>query len=655
MTVRSCLKATPKPYTGNEPGLVALWPMAAESPTDCLSTHTFSTTWVGLPECDTLTAPWGPAVPRLSGGAHLAVDDHPALHSQEFTFEAWVAFEETPTGRQTLAELAGEHGISWWLGLNRHLDLEFLWRDDHGEAQRVWSIQMVDLLRPDAWLHVAVAFRNHCYTRQPYIRDYSRVHLYCTPAGELFPRIAGRSRAFEGPQVTEEPADLSIGSDHDGACPWTGAIAQVALTSRAKLANEFPALGQRPPSAIEVSDSFVAGSAFCPVERGLHDVVVGCKPYAGSGNYWFYGRVDGAESQTGESFDFEILPVPGGAGMLMSMFVSYDQRHWQRLPDGHYFCDRGSPLPGSYSFSHAFERFPAWLCTYVPYTADDIDALEQDLSSSPYVEVLTPSRSVDGRPIRLFKITDPSVPDEQKRTIYIQAGQHSPAEMTPGRAIDQAARYLAGRDIAIGSGVLPPNQPSVGDSAPPGDTPDIPELLRTTVFLLVPIVNVDCCHYGGSGMNLNRINTNRDWLDGTQPEVAGLKSFLDDWIAGGRTLDLALDFHAGGAWKNHVVLAIDEDAAAAVRPGWHEEQERFISALESDSGIGREDAHYRTFIEGTFAHALPTQHSTLALCIELSHMTYRDRSGATRAVTQEHLEALGPQLVSASREWLAGA
>ena len=105
MTVRSCLKATPKPYTGNEPGLVALWPMAAESPTDCLSTHTFSTTWVGLPECDTLTAPWGPAVPRLSGGAHLAVDDHPALYSQEFTFEAWVAFEETPTGRQTLAVL----------------------------------------------------------------------------------------------------------------------------------------------------------------------------------------------------------------------------------------------------------------------------------------------------------------------------------------------------------------------------------------------------------------------------------------------------------------------------------------------------------------------------------------------------------------------
>ena len=630
MRVRSCLGATPQPYTGGEPGLVALWPMTVDRPTECLSAHTFSTTWTDSAVGNTLPTPWGQAVPCLSDGAHLTVDGHPALHSQEFTFEAWVAFRETPTGRQTLAELAGEHGTSWWLGLNRHLDLEFMWSDDHGETQRVWSVQMVDLLRPNAWLHVAVAFRNHCYTGQPYIRDYSRVHLYCTPAGELFPRIVGRSRAFEGPQVTERPASFAIGSNHAGACPWTGAIAQAALTSRAKLANEFPTLGQRPPTAIEISDSFVAGSAFCPVERGLHDIVVGCKPYTGSGNYWFYARVAAAESQSGKPFDFEVLPVPGGAGMLMSMFVSYDQRHWQRLPDGHYFCDRGSPLPGSYSFSHAFEGFPAWLCTYVPYTTDDIDALEQDLAGRPYVEVITPSRSVDGRPIRLFRITDPSVPDDEKRTIYIQAGQHSPAEMAPGRVIDQAARYLSSAE----------------------EENDLAGLLRTTIFLLVPIVNVDCCHYGGSGMNLNRINTNRDWLEGTQPEVAGLKSFLDDWIAGGRTLDLALDFHAGGAWKNHVVLAVDENAAAPVRASWYEEQERFISALESHTGIGREDAHYRAFIEGTFAHALPTQHRVLALCIEFSHMTYRDRSGATRAVTQEHLAALGPQLIEACRQWL---
>jgi len=627
-------EATPQPYTGDEPGLVALWPLAAESPTSGLSPHTLSAAWIGAPAPDTLTTPWGQAVPHLSGRGHLIVGDHPALHSQELTFEAWVVFAEIPTSRQTLAELAGEHGTSWWLGLNRHLDLEFRWRDDRGEAQRVWSIQMVDLLRPNAWLHIAVAFRNHCYTGQPYIQDYSRVHLYCTPAGERFPRIVGRSRSFEGPQVIEEPASLAIGSDHAGACSWTGAIAQAALTSRAKLANEFPTLGQRSPAVIEVSDSFVAGSAFCPVERGPHDVVVGCNPYTGSGNYWFYAKVDGAESQAGEPFDFEVLPVPGGAGMLMSMFVSYDQRRWQRLPDGYYFCDRGSPLPGSYSFSHAFERFPAWLCTYVPYTSDDIDALERDLGGSPYVEALTPSRSVDGRPIRLFKITDPSVPDEHKRTIYVQAGQHSPAEMAPGRVIDQAARYLC---------------------APADDATHIAELLRSTIFLLAPIVNVDCGHYGGSGMNLNRINTNRDWLEGTQPEVAGLKSFIDDWIAGGRTLDLALDFHAGGAWKNHVVLAIDEQAATTVRSGWYEEQERFISALEAHTGIGREDAHYRSFIDGTFAHALPTQHRILALCIEFSHMTYRDRTGATRAVTQGHLETLGPQLILAAREWLAGA
>ena len=619
-------KGVPQPYTGDEPGLVALWPLVAQSPADCQCASRLDSRWVGPAPDDSMTAPWGAAVPLMAGEAHLEVADHALLHGQEFTFEAWVAFRETPTGQQMLAELAGENGISWRLGLSRHLEMEFVWRDDEGRTQRVSSIQMADLLRVNAWLHIAVAFRNHCYTGQPYIQDYSRAHLYCTPAGELFPRIVGRLRSFTTPQIAETPSTLFIGSDRERERPWTGAVAQAALTSRAKLANEFPTLGQRPPAGLRIRDDFVAGSAFYPVARGPNDVVVGCKPYTGSGNYWFYAKVEG---KTHEPVDFEALPVPGGAGMLMSMFVSYDQQRWQRLPDGHYFCDRGSPLPGAYAFSHAFEQFPAWLCTYIPYTTDDIDVLARDLGASPCVEILTPGRSVEGRPIRLFKITDPSVPDSEKQTIYIQAGQHSPAEMAPGRVVDRAARYLVSGDARAA------------------------QLLRSTVFLLVPIVNVDCCFHGGSGMNMNRVNTNRDWTRCEQPEVAGLKAFLDEWLARGQTLDLALDFHAGGAWKNHVALAIDEASAGqGLPPGWFEAQERFVSALESHTGIGREDAQYRTFIEGTFAHALPTQHGVLALCVEFSHMTYRDLAGCTRTVTQDHLEALGPGLVEACRDGL---
>jgi predicted deacylase len=570
--------------------------------------------------------PWGDFAPDLAGRVRLEVEDHPRLHAQELTFEAWVAFSEPPVGAQVLAELSGARGCAWRFGLSRHLELELAWADEQGRRQRVASIQVVDLLRPGAWVHVAFAFRNHCHTGQPYIQDYSRAHLYCTPAGERFPRLVGRLRGFAQPQMAEWPARLFIGSDGEGRSPWRGAVAQAALTSRAKLANEFLTLGQRPSQQLHISGDFVAGSAFYPVEAGPNHVVVGCKPYTGSGNYWFYAHVQGCAK---EPVRFDVLPVPGGAGMLMSMFVSYDGRRWHRLPDGHYLCDRGSPLPGVYSFTHQFERLPAWLCTSVPYTTEDIDALERDLGTSPFVEILTPSRSVEGRPIRLFKISDPSVPDRTKRTIYMQAGQHSPAEMAPGRALDRAARYLA------------------------SDEPMAAQLRRGAVFLLVPIVNVDCGHHGGSGMNLNRVNTNRDWLRGEQPEVAGLKAFLDDWLARGQTLDLALDFHSGGAWKNHVSLAIDRTNAETAGPGWYDRQERFLSALEAHTGIGREDAHYGPFIAGTFAHALSTRSRVLALCIELSHMTHRDLSGATRPVTQEHLESLGPRLVAACAEWLA--
>lgn len=620
-------KRPPEPYTGEELGLVALWPMDASDPRACVSGHGLATEWVGPGSEVALTTPWPGRVAHLLGLSHLEAADHEALHGQEFTFEAWVAFSQMPGAAMTIAELAGPHGSTWRLALSRHLELDFTWADGEGRTQRVNSIQMVDLLRPNSWIHVAVAFRNHCYTAQPYIQSYSRVHLYCTPAGERFPRTVGQLRAFEHPQASEQPATLYIGSGHAGQSPWIGAIAQAALTSRAKLDNEFATLGQGPPRDLPVTDDFLMGSAFCPVERGPNSVVVGCTPYTGSGNYWFYARVDG---RADGPVRFEVLPVPGGAGMLMGMFVSYDQQRWERLPNGHYVTDRQSPWPGAYAFAVEFECLPAWLATLVPYTTDDIAALERDLAGHPCVEAMTVGHSVEGRPIRLLKITDPNVPDRSKRTVFMQAGQHSPAEMAPGRCIDRAVRHLASSDPAASA------------------------LLRDAVFLMVPIVNVDCCAHAGSGMNANRVNTNRDWVTAAQPEVAGIKAFLQEWLAGGRSIDLALDFHAGGAWKNHVVLAIDEaSAAGAASPDWFAAQERFLAALEAHTGIGREDAQHRAFIAGTFAQALADEYGVLALCVEFSHMTYRDLDGSTRPVTQAHLESLGPKLVRACAEWLA--
>ncbi len=619
--------------------LIALWPLAASDPRWCRSPYGLQTE-LHDGECEErLKTPWGAEAPVLNGVKHITVKDDPAFHTQEFTFESWIAFQNPPCGCQTLAELSGDEGLAWRLWFNDHLELEFIWNNDLGESKHVTSIQMADVLLPGSWLHVAAAFRNHCNTGQPYIQDYSRVHLYCTPYGERFPRLVGALRGFEKPQISEKSAMLRIGSDGSGKYPLNGAVSNAALTGRAKLDNEFPILGQQPPDNLRFSCNFPAGSVFYPVQRDQHDIVLGCKPYRGSGNYWFYTQVNGEESVIGKKTDMTVLPVPGGGSMLCSMFVSYDRKRWQRIPNGYYRCDRGSPFGGYYSFTQKFQKFPAWLCTYIPYTIDDIDRLENDLKSSDLAEVLVPARSVEGRPVKLFKLTDPGIPDQNKKVVYLQAGQHSPAEQSPGRVLDSAARYLVG---ISGSSAECPLSPG-----------DISDLLRETVFLFVPILNVDCGFHGGNGVNRNGTNTNRDWVAAGQPEVAGMMSFLKEWMNGGKRIDLALDLHAGGIWKNHTVLAIEEDSNEYPLPlHWFGEQKKFLCALDAHTEISSRDARFRRLTEGTFAFALSVLHGITALCVEFSQMTYRDRSGITRAVTQDHLERLGPQTVKACKEFL---
>ncbi len=622
--------------------LIALWPLAASDPCLFRSPHALQ---AGLPDHardERLKTPWGLEAPVFSGEHHITVKDHPSLHTQEFTFESWIALQNSPRGCQTIAELSGEEGIAWRLWINDHLELEFIWYDDLGESRRLTSIQMADGLTAGRWLHVAAAFRNHCCTGQPYIRDYSRVHLYCTPYGERFPRLVGRLRGFDKPQISEKSASLRIGSDRSGEYPLNGAVSSAALTGRAKLNNEFPLLGQQSPDNLRFSCDFPAGSVFYPVLRDKNDIVLGCKPYRGSGNYWFYTQVEGEESAVGKKTDLTVLPVPGGSSMLCSMFVSYDRKRWQRISNGYYRCDRGSPFGGYYSFTHEFKKFPAWLCTFIPYTIDDIDLLENDLKSSDLVEVVIPARSVEGRPIRLFKLTDPGIPDRDKKVVYMQAGQHSPAEQSPGRVLDVASRYLAGITEV--------------DAECPLSSGDISDLLRKTVFLFVPIVNSDGSFHGGSGANMNGINTNRDWADADQPEVAGLMSFLREWTNDGKSIDLALDLHAGGIWKNHTVLAIDENCNEyPLPPRWFDGQKKFLYALDAHAEISSRDARFGTLKEGTFAYALSVMQGITALCVEFSQMTYRDRSGITRAVTQNHLERLGPQIVKACKEFLVSS
>ncbi len=73
-----------------------------------------------------------------------------------------------------------------------------------------------------------------------------------------------------------------------------------------------------------------------------------------------------------------------------------------------------------------------------------------------------------------------------------------------------------------------------------------------------------------------------------------MMSFLKEWMNGGKSIDLALDLHAGGIWKNHTVLAIDEDSNEYPLPiHWFGEQKKFLCALDAHTEISSRDARFR--------------------------------------------------------------
>jgi predicted deacylase len=77
--------------------------------------------------------------------------------------------------------------------------------------------------------------------------------------------------------------------------------------------------------------------------------------------------------------------------------------------------------------------------------------------------------------------------------------------------------------------------------------PQANELLRRSVFYLVPFMNPDGVALGNYrvnsvGANLNREWTNRDYS--TAPSVAATAQAMEDFVASGRSFDFFVDFHA---------------------------------------------------------------------------------------------------------------
>jgi len=142
------------------------------------------------------------------------------------------------------------------------------------------------------------------------------------------------------------------------------------------------------------------------------------------------------------------------------VYISPDQIHWTR-------CEQVEVDKENWKLKLklTLTEGVCYVSVNYYYTIPMFNALCADMENSPWAQELRIGHSRDGQALRLFKVTDPTVPSEQKRLIYLQGGQHC-CEFGGMHLTDSILRYLC------------------------GDTAEAEQLRKKYEFHILPIVSV---------------------------------------------------------------------------------------------------------------------------------------------------------------------
>lgn len=228
---------------------------------------------------------------------------------------------------------------------------------------------------------------------------------------------------------------------------------------------------------------------------------------------WFFFTVEGAQ---GRELTLHVNPAPfsrdktSGNG-TRSPVVSDDGDHWQGVADKQWNAD-GAVL----TFKHRFTKPKTWIASFFPYTAEHIARWAKSQSGNAHFKAGVVGKSREGRAMPLFTITDSAVPEARKRVILFITLQHD-LETTGAMALEGICGFLLSEDAGAVA------------------------LRRQFVVYVVPMMDPDGIAAGNMYCPVG--NMNRQWGQGTAPEVENLQQFAKSLAARGRKIELFMDFH----------------------------------------------------------------------------------------------------------------
>lgn len=222
---------------------------------------------------------------------------------------------------------------------------------------------------------------------------------------------------------------------------------------------------------------------------------------------WFYFRASGIKNK---DLKFEIsnageTSYPEG-WKNYNVIISYDKENWFRIPSKY--------ENGKLSWALNSDQDVAFFAYFAPYTYEQHLRLIHRAALSPLCTHSSIGHTVEGRSMDLLKITATDTP---KYKIWIIARQHPGESMTEWFMEGLINRLLNAADAVSA------------------------DLLRKSVFYLVPNMNPDGAIAGNLRSNAAGMNLNREWAAPSEEKSPEVFFVLREMEKAG--MDLMLDVH----------------------------------------------------------------------------------------------------------------
>lgn len=276
---------------------------------------------------------------------------------------------------------------------------------------------------------------------------------------------------------------------------------------------------------------------------------------------WYYLRMDNVR---GRDLTIELADLvgeynyrPGTHAIKKDTLplYSYDGKTWRHFEKMEWDEERIRAI-----LRFRPEADSIWIAHLQPYTTKDLERLIEWVRQSPFVRIEVIGKTAQGRDLVLLTVTDFSVPDAGKKTVWIMARQHA-WETGTSFVAEGAIRYVL------------------------SDDPEARRLRKRVIFKFTPMVDPDGVARGGVRFNANGYDLNRHWDEvdlrlprylRLMPEIWYTKKAIVGCVRAGHAVDLLVYLH-NDEYGEFISDAPPEDRA------FRRTVERFFNLLVSET------------------------------------------------------------------------